>query len=242
MHKKSHGYADRLKHLKNVLHFLTTNSSVDHVSDARRLLCAFSDSLDKLPPSKWKKQFPKLEIPIESSDLTHHNPVLIIGGVIEGNGCEITFSSLSFCISFATDSSYQVKSSDSCCLKSQGNQRRIVRRFHFDYQPQSKGHPVSHLQYGGKFPTVPEYSAYHYCIEDFIENPRFHYPPIDIVLLLDMLLNEFPTSLSRLSSEREWRGYVLKSQNLWWKGYVDDLKACVSNPQGKTFHEIICSD
>lgn len=239
MPRKNPAPAKRLKHLKNTIIYLKNSPTIAQLSEVSRLLNSFSENLEHLPHGQWEKKLPKLEIPIDASYLKHHNPVLVVGGIIKGNDSDITFSSLSLCIIFATDSTYRASTSDSCCLINQRKLKRIVRRFHFDFQPESKGHPISHLQYGGNIP--PEYSEYHYCIED-LDNPRFHYPPIDIVLLLDMIMKEFPTLLNQLSFEDYWRGLVFESQELWWKSYSDNLKACVSNSHGKTFHETIYCD
>ncbi len=237
MPKKKTRIENRLNHLKKALKHLRTNTYVANISEFQRLICAFSESLDHLPSrGKWEKDLPKLEIPIDSSYSKHHNPSLLIGGVIRGDGPTITYSSLSVCLIHSTDDSYQKTASDSCCLNSFRKTKRIVRRFHFDFQPESTKHPCSHIQYGGNIPS--EYSDFHYCVED-IDNPRIHYFPIDVVLLLDMFLKEFPTPLKPLTSENNWRGLVFESQELWWKEYVDTLKDCLNNSQGKTFHELV---
>ncbi len=239
------------KHMLKTLQFFTNNSEFASLSsDQIRFVNSAFSKLKGTSDREWSIEIPQLEIPISEKQLAEHHPTLLIGGKIEGKGNEITFSSLSVCITFTTESpnpvgptgtSSYTKSLNvsSCCLNQNRNTKRIVRRFHFDYQPSESDKPVSHFQYGGKFPESERYKDCHYCLEHFLKNPRFHYPPMDLVLLLDLMIREFETPLDKWKYENNWNALVFKSQELWWKDYWNKLAGYLNNPGGHTFHERI---
>ncbi|MFX0196308.1 MAG: hypothetical protein ACFFCW_09325 [Candidatus Hodarchaeota archaeon] len=240
------------KHLLKSLDYITNNSDFASLpADTNKFLRSAFYKLKATTNSDWNIVIPQTEIPIIDKKLSGHNPTLLIGGKIKGIGDEIKFSSFSVCVVFKTHSqedeslpSANETSSlniPSCCLTHHRSKKRIVRRFHFDIQSESQGKPISHFQYGGKFPEEDKFKDYHYCLEHFLENPRIHYFPMDFVLLLDMILNEFSTPLDKLTEESNWRGLVFKSQELWWKTYCNELAGYVNNPQGKTYHETLYS-
>ncbi len=212
------------KHILNALDFIRYNSDFASLpNDQTKFVSSAYSNLKEASDNKWKFEIPLLEVPISNKELKRHSPTLLIGGLIEGRRDEITRSSFSISITFTTESSTHgasVKSlnTDSCCLDKYMSKKRVVRRFHFDFQPNDHVKPASHFQYGGKFPES-EYIDCHYCLEHYLETPRFHYPPMDLVLLLDLIIREFETPLRKLTYEPVWKGLVIKSEELWWKDY-----------------------
>lgn len=237
-------------HILKTLEFISNNSEfVTVLKDQIRFVYSAYSKLRGNRRNEWDLEFPQLEIPISNGEIAkHHHPTLLIGGKIEGKGEEIMRSSFSACITFETISSPPAGSTNglshmrslnipSCCLNVCQNKRRIVRRFHFDFNSRNHKKPTSHFQYGGKFPENEQYKDWHYCLEYFLEKPRFHYPPMDLVLLFDLLLWEFETPLKKLIEEPFWKSLVVVSQNWWWKDYWNKAAGYLNNPDGRTFHE-----
>lgn len=212
------------------------------------LYSAYS-KLKKINPSKWYFEAPQLEIPVLDEKLLPQHPTVLVGGITKAEGGEVTYSSLSICVTFTTEaasadpSAIAATAGDlnlrSCCLPACENKKRIVRRFHFDHQPNESNKPPSHLQYGGIFPENDTTLGWHYCLEHFLENPRLHYLPMDPVLLLDLVIREFKTPLHKWTQESDWRDLVLKSQNIWWSDYWNWLASHLGKHGGPTFHETI---
>lgn len=253
MPKSESQESHRRKHLLKTLQYIANDPEFAALpADQNKFLFSAYSKLKSSTGNDWNIEIPQVEIPIYNKDLVGHDPTLLIGGNINGVGDKIKLSSFSVCIVFKTGSSDQGEPLEtqtntislnvpSCCLNQHRNKKRIVRRFHFDFQPDSQGKPISHVQYGGKFPESAHYKDYHYCLEHFLENPRFHYFPIDLALLFDLIINEFITPLRKWTQEDNWKGLVLKSQDLWWKDYCTKLAECINNPQGKSFHARIYS-
>jgi hypothetical protein len=251
MPRHENGAMQWRKHILKTLQFMMHNSDFATLpTDQIRFVSSTYSKLIKTGGGRWVVEIPQLEIPILNEELSEHRPTLLIGGKIEGEGDEIVFSSFSVCITFTTESSNPVEPTKtssytralnvtSCCLNLYRNKKRIVRRFHFDFQRDNHNIPTSHVQYGGKFPESEQYKECHYCLEHFLENPRFHYPPMDLVLLFDLIIREFKTPLKKWTQENDWRGLVFKSQELWWKDYWNKSAGYLNNPGIYTFHERI---
>lgn len=214
------------------------------------LTSAYS-SLKKNKSSKWYFEAPQLEIPILDKDLGSQHPTALVGGTTIAEGSEVTYSSLSICITFTTEigtagsSAIMTASSGSnlrsCCLTVCENRKRIVRRFHFDHQPNESNKPPSHIQYGGVLPDNNITLDRHYCLEHFLEPPRLHYLPMDPVLLIDLVIREFKTPLDKWRQEPAWSKLVLKSQKIWWSGYWEWMSAHLRKASGPAFQEAIYS-
>ncbi|HUV03261.1 MAG TPA: hypothetical protein VMW67_07490 [Desulfobacteria bacterium] len=244
-------------HLLNTLKFISENSDFASLpSDQFKFVSRAFSKLKGALGDDWAVDIQPLEIPILNRELELHHPSLLIGGIIQGRREKISWASLQICITFTSDrdnlpSSYtevspeQCLNAPSCCLNQCRNQKRIVRCFHFDFQPEETDKPDSHFQYGGKIPQNDQYMGCHYCLEPFLENPRFHYPPMDLVLLFDLFIREFQTPLAKWTQEPYWKGLVFKSQHLYWEKYWEKLVGFISQSQTagrQTLHEWIYSE
>lgn len=244
-------------HILKTLNFIRCNSEFAGLSEPRyrgltpnqlRSVNSAYDQLKGTRSSPWRSEIPQMEIPIIDKSLDRHNPTALLGGVVKGEGNGITYSSFSICISFITElpGPYAPSAAapnkginlPSCCLAKWSNAKRIVRRFHFDFQPGQKGKPSSHIQYGGTFPSSDHHAEWHYCLEDSLENPRIHYLPMDLALLLDIIIREFETPLRKWAEEPGWNNLVLESQKLWWSEYWDWFKSHIGHG-APTFHQRI---
>ncbi|MCL5962683.1 MAG: hypothetical protein M1358_25800, partial [Chloroflexi bacterium] len=203
------------QHILETLYFIICNSDFASLSQERydnivpNQIGALVEAYSKLKPAHrgvFRFDIPQAEIPILDYDLQPHEPTILIGGIIEFNGDAVIRSSLAVSIAFVTaaaspgspattlaETSLNVPS---CCIGGCGSAKRIVRRFHFDFQPGERTKPFSHLQYGGKFPEDDQTREWHYCLEHFLEPPRWHSLPMDLALLLDLIIREFATPLS----------------------------------------------
>jgi len=158
---------------------------------------------------------------------------LLVGGAIEVD--DFCFRRYNFSVSIVRNSQSSVKSKRlflSCCEKRYNKESRIVRRFHFDT---GEGTPEnyensSHMQFGGlcdrdKIAVMEkENASLHYCLDNLIDIPRFPYPPIDIIVLLDILLRQFKTSIDRSFVEtRSWLELVNRSEDFRLKAYYTKI-------------------
>ena len=233
-------------HLLKTFEYIMFNSDFASLNGDQRKFVSFAyDKLKETSDERnWILEVPQFEIPIKDEKLHPHSPTFLIGGIIKvekGAPVHLSFSlSIVFTTKSTTLASERTINANSCCLTSYLNKKRIVRRFHFDFQPTSR--PCSHIQYGGKFSESGYAVNCHYCLEHFLEDPHIHYPPMDLVLLLDLAIREFETSLQKWCQEPNWRSLVVKSQNLWWKEYWNQWAQYINNPQKGSFHQRIYDD
>jgi hypothetical protein len=97
---------------------------------------------------------------------------------------------------------------------SDGEQKNLIRKFHFDYDPQSNSStdkkPKYHLQYGGKAtPKLVENDISAEYLHDWLSVPRLSIIPINLALLLDTIFNEFPSEATKkITEESKWREMI----------------------------------
>ena len=108
------------------------------------------------------------------------------------------------------------------------------------------------MQFGGscnrdeEAVRLKEDAELHYCLDNLIEIPRFPYPPIDIILLLDILLRQFDTKVDRgFVEDPSWLRLVLRSEDFRIKAYykkINDYFRHKGNiqPPIKTLFESLC--
>jgi len=97
--------------------------------------------------------------------------------------------------------------------------RRVMVRFHFDCREKcfTRPEPIYHLQVGGV--ALENENCW---FPKQLEIPRFHFPPMDIILLCELVLvNLFPKNSRNLREKPEWKKLVMKSQNAFQRSYLD---------------------
>ena len=105
--------------------------------------------------------------------------------------------------------------------------KRVVKRFHLDLRDKNTHlpEPLYHLHFGG---TTGE-DEYFWLPKKIVE-PRFHYFPMDLVLMCEfILMNFFPAESRDLREGPEWKSLVRKSQDLYLKPYVQMLSEHLNN-------------
>ena len=105
--------------------------------------------------------------------------------------------------------------------------KRVVKRFHIDLRNKNTRlpEPIYHLHFGGIAKDDE-----HFWVPNVIREPRFHYFPMDVVLLCEfILMNFFPAESKDLREGPEWKSLVRKSQDLYLKSYLQMLSAHLNN-------------
>jgi hypothetical protein len=150
---------------------------------------------------------PPLNMPIENDeDLQTHEGCLLVGGRVVVEKSKLVFHSISICIVIND---------------------KIARRFHFDVAAGDaySAKPKCHLQYGGDARHELEFMVnLSHDLDPWLKKPRFPYPPIDIVLLFDLLLRQVETAVGRkFVKEPYWKKIVKKSERIAMKSYYDTI-------------------
>ncbi|MGA9100240.1 MAG: hypothetical protein WB392_15060 [Methanotrichaceae archaeon] len=109
-------------------------------------------------------------------------------------------------------------SRDLCHQLSENDWKRVILSFHVDFRdPNTRIYePIFHLHVGGRLEEKE------LCwIPNTIEEPRFYFFPLDVVLLSEfILLNYRPEVHDELRKQPEWTKRIIYSQNLYLKPYV----------------------
>ncbi len=118
---------------------------------------------------------------------------------------------------------------------SDGEQKNLIRKFHFDYDPQSNSttdkKPKYHLQYGGKAtPKLLENDISAECLHDWLSVPRLPIIPVNLALLLDIVFNEFPSEVTKKVSENsEWRDMIKTNEDKILLPYFESVRQFISH-------------
>lgn len=170
---------------------------------------------------------PPWPIPIEHDEnFCDHSAYLLVGGKIGVRNCSFIFYSFSLCIVLDD---------------------RIARRFHFDIDTENGAamKPECHMQYGGKaIHELNSYPSLNYSLDEWIEKPRFVFPPIDMVLLLDSILAQISTPLGqKFTQEPRWKSLVKESEKLRLRAYYSQIQQYLDNIDNnrQTLFERLCS-
>jgi hypothetical protein len=92
--------------------------------------------------------------------------------------------------------------------------------FHIDQKVPDTPEPWHHLQIGG------------------FNEPRFPYPPMDIILLSEfILINYFQEVYEDLRNDGGWKRLIINSQNIFQKEYYETCWNCIKNNENATLME-----
>lgn len=109
-------------------------------------------------------------------------------------------------------------SKDLCKPLIENDWKRAMLSFHIDLRDSETRiyEPIYHLHVGGRVDKKE------LCwIPDTIEEPRFYFFPLDVVLLSEfVLLNWRPEVHDELRKQPEWKKRIIYSQNLYLKPYM----------------------
>jgi len=93
-------------------------------------------------------------------------------------------------------------------------------KFHIDQKVPDTQEPWHHLHMGG------------------FDEPRFPYPPMDIILLSELILiNYFQEVSEDLRKDGGWKGLIINSQKIFQKEYYETCWNCIKNNENATLME-----
>jgi hypothetical protein len=118
--------------------------------------------------------------------------------------------------------------------------KRVMLRFHLDRRdPQArKLEPLFHLQAGGT--ARDEENCW---LHKSIDVPRFHHPPMDIILLCEFILvNFFDKESENLRKKPEWRNLVRKSQDIFQQDYFRDCANHIKDTASTLLESLIINN
>ena len=93
-------------------------------------------------------------------------------------------------------------------------------KFHIDQKVPDTQEPWHHLHMGG------------------FDEPRFPYPPMDIILLSELILiNYFQEVSEDLRKDGGWKGLIINSQKIFQKDYYETCWNCIKNNENATLME-----
>ena len=110
-----------------------------------------------------------------------------------------------------------------------GDNDKLIRKFHFDYAIPSTSTnqkvPIYHLQYGGELsPAIGELGISGSKLDSWLSLPRLNFYPVNLALLLDTLFCEFRTEeTNKVVENSEWRSLIFKNEELLTKNYFCNI-------------------
>lgn len=106
---------------------------------------------------------------------------------------------------------------------------RVMVRFHFEEAVLNTPEPPYHMQIGGLA------KANEFCwLHPKIEVPRFPIPPMDLVLMCELIgANFYPHVYRKIRNDSTWRGQILNSQNALLLRYFESC--CKDIEDGRNF-------
>lgn len=149
---------------------------------------------------------------------------------IKGNDTEIIEQNITFTYFSKNDDLIYRRDWDSESVKERydSHKGRVMLKFHFDKKcvDTTISEPKYHFHVGGK--SENEECYWH---PDELELPRLPYPPLDIIILCDIILmNYFPDHYKKLKEENpDWFKLVKNSQKLFQKEYIKNVLDSITN-------------
>lgn len=146
---------------------------------------------------------------------------------------EIWIRSLERALSYRPD----YDSKKICQKLSKNDWKRVLMSFHMDRKsPGAKiFEPIYHLNAGGRL------DEQELCwIPRDLEEPRFYFFPLDLILLSEFILLNFQADkYDELRKTPEWRKQIICSQNLYLKPYVYQFWKCLENNNTTLLDQLI---
>lgn len=110
------------------------------------------------------------------------------------------------------------------------NKGRVILRIHFDRRVSDACEPEFHLHIGGDAPDNE------LCwFPKQLELPRIPYPPLDLVLIAELILaNFFELDYQEISRKPEWRALVHSSQKAMLMEFINKCKSIIDKDKSLT--------
>ena len=238
-------------HFTNSLEYLANRGKIYEISERlySNLQSQFSSLKSQKDNNNWSLSIsPNWEISLldkedgfvkDESD--QHKAFALIGGIVRVGGGRLLEYTFTLCLILRGDSEDTQIAGDcnvpSCCLRNYRDRERIVRRFHFDIDTKNRSdRPTSHLQYGGGFAEDSFDRTLHYCLDHKIKKPRLPYPPMDFVLIFDLLMEQYDNLKSL--REENWGFLVKESEKILLHEYYAKIHTHFSTNK-KTFFKFL---
>ncbi len=236
--------------MSNILDYLLKSTDFSQLpgDQRRQVAIAKSNVMDLLrrlgkhhaadAKKEWTVFLNNIEIPVREDKLEGHSPTMLFGFESKVRDQEVHWQSVWMCLTFTSARGHvrgtrgRMENVNSCCLDRYAGKKRIVRRFHFDFQPYDE-FPASHLQYGGKFKSG-DVGDCHYCLEHTLDRPRVHFPPMDLLLVLDLFMRQFQIGLKIFGKDKGWIELLKCSETTWWTDYFKDIAGHFNRTNGVT--------
>lgn len=230
------------QHSKNQLNRIYDNNIITHDQISKILNC-----ISQIP----KRNSPEFVIKIKENDpikitLKNH-PVfsfleisLEMKGKVD-NEKPVKYDKYSILLKFYSDKGnfcYREKL-DSLEIKekfSNTGSKRLITQYHFDMKKKGTDapEPFFHLHFGAD--NAPDDMCW---FPKEIKDPRFPYPPMDIMLLIEFILqNYFQKESERLRNTPEWKQMIKKSQEIFQRHYFEKCMDFLD--RGSTLLECSC--
>ncbi|XES76121.1 MAG: hypothetical protein ACBZ72_08000 [Candidatus Bathyarchaeia archaeon] len=238
------------KHLIKSFSCIKGNPTIQrNCSEISILSGTIIDTLKELrDPKNWSLKIdPPWKIPIENDDryFSQNEAILMLSGILSVEN--LNFQMYSFVSSIVLKSQKnndaqitQIPLEDYCEHK-HIHKDRLVRRFHFDLAigENQDNKPVSHFQFGGKEYT----NQYPYSLNPKIGIPRIPYPPIDFIILFDMMLRQFKTKIpNSFYDSKDWVSCVKVSEEYRMKAYYEAVVKYFGVKSRKPLSEMLSAD
>lgn len=186
----------------------------------------------------------------QSRDFAIKDGLAVIGGLIDVSGGEFTEYSLNLAFLAEQDSENRGQDINApCCWRGHhDDQWRVAKRYHFDVDPGNEGDenkPITHLQSRGEFDVdhLPSHlikQGVHYCATP-LDKPRLPYPPMDPVLLLQMVLDQYNCP-KQLETEH-WTSEVMTSEEELWSRYYNRIsEQFSSSDRSESFDTLLSNE
>lgn len=233
--------SDYKRHLEVFLDYVVHNSDIEAgcYSICRHASGVLKRIKDLTDDQNWALDIGPWWIPIsrEDDNFRTRGATAILGGRIKVVDSKL--DTLSFSVGILLNPPRQTDEL-TCCDHRHRSGYRMARLFRFEVEEGSveTSKPYSHMHYGGR--QIPVLC--HHCLEDWIEKPRLPFPPLDFVLLLELLARQFELGIAKkLFKEPFWSSCIRKSEEMFLGRYYRGIYRHFVTGEKGTLLERLCS-
>lgn len=241
-------------HLKPAIQKLEANShqipdADDSIAGALR---SAKTDLEEASVDSWELSFdPFLIFDLSSSrDYPNGNGQARLGTHIKVKDGEYEMFSSTLLLAIKQEGHDPPTELDYCCIdratrdESWKTLYHVLEQIHWDFDTGRESDelkPACHFQIGGKIPDEAfdsDYEEYHYC-SNGLDKPRIPHPPMDPILILNMLVDQYESLES--FNQYEWTGMVKQGEETLWNPYFNATYGMI-NVDGSSVMELMQPD
>jgi len=243
-------YGEYKQHLKNAFLFIARDRQIQlNTPHLRNYASRLASQLGEGNDDNWLLSINppwNLDIQNDQRSFQENEAYLLLSGVINVTNSDFGFYSIVASIVFKK----QVDSSTSMLMIPYSEYGecnhlytdRLSRRFHFDLATgkDKKNKPLSHIQFGGNETIFP---STNYHLNPRVEIPRIPYPPLDFIIMFDMILRQFKTKLNtKFYNNQGWVDIVKTSEQFRLINYYTNITNYLSSRRKFTLSEKLCDE